>query len=291
MRIVLAGPTGVIGRELVPMLSGAGHEVVGLSRSQGTDVLDPDAVISLFDTTRPDAIIHMATAIPASINPRRMVRDYQLTNRLRREGTRNLLEAAQQVGTPRFISQSLAYAYHPAGGLAEETAPLWQQPPKQFASVLDALVDLEQRTIDAGGLVLRFGHLHGPGTISAPDGSFTAQIKAGRVPIVGSGQSVFSFTHTSDAAAAIVAALDTGTTGVLNIVDDDPSETREWLPEFARRLDAPVPKHLPTAIAKLAVGGWGAAFMTQLRGRHQPQSPYHTGLETRPPVLRLPLWH
>jgi nucleoside-diphosphate-sugar epimerase len=75
MRIVLAGATGVIGRELVPMLSGAGHAVVGLSRSQGTDMLDPNAVVSPFDTTRPDAIIHMATAIPASMNPRRMVRD------------------------------------------------------------------------------------------------------------------------------------------------------------------------------------------------------------------------
>jgi nucleoside-diphosphate-sugar epimerase len=110
--------------------------------------------------------------------------------------------------------------------------------------------------------------LHGPGTIYAPDGSFTAQVKSGRVPIVGSGQSVFSFTHTGDAAAAIVAALDldAGTTEVLNIVDDQPLKTPEWLPDFARRLDAPAPEHVPTAIAKFAVGGWGAAFMTQLRG-------------------------
>jgi hypothetical protein len=112
----------------------------------------------------------MATAIPGAINPRRLVRDFQLTNRLRREGTRNLLEAAHRIRTPRFISQSVAYAYHPAAGLADETAPLWRQPPKHFAPVLDAFVDLEQRTIDAGGLVLRLGHLHGPGTAYAPTG-------------------------------------------------------------------------------------------------------------------------
>jgi dTDP-4-dehydrorhamnose reductase len=66
VRIVLARATGVIGRRLVPMLSGAGHEVVGLSRSQGIDVLDPKAVISLFDTTPPDAIIPPNTYQPPS---------------------------------------------------------------------------------------------------------------------------------------------------------------------------------------------------------------------------------
>ena len=132
--------------------------------------------------------------------------------------------------------------------------------------MLRALTELEQRTRDAGGLVLRLGHLYGPGTIYAPDGSFVEQVRAGKVPLVGGGTSVFSFTHTYDAATAVLAALDTDATGVLNIVDDDPATVATWLPALATMLAAPQPRRVPSALARLAVGGWGVAFMTQLRG-------------------------
>jgi nucleoside-diphosphate-sugar epimerase len=278
MRVLVAGATGVIGRQLVPLLASAGHEVIGMARRDPgpartrvrmvvADALDGPAVAAAVRQAQPDAVVNMLTAIPARIDPRRMARDFALTNRLRTEGTHHLLSAAAAAGVRRVIAQGLAYAYDPAGvGPADEDQPLWQHPPAQFAPNLRALIELEQRTRDAGGLVLRLGHLYGPGTIYAPDGSFVEQVRAGRVPLVGGGTSVFSFTHTYDAATAVLAALDSDATGVLNIVDEDPAAVATWLPVLAGLLAAPRPRRVPSVLARLAAGSWGVAFMTRLRG-------------------------
>lgn len=268
MRVLIAGSTGVIGRALVPLLEATGHEAIGLSRSQGVDLLDAAAVRKAVRQAAPDAVLHMATAIPAELNPRKFDRDFALTNRLRTEGTRNLVAAAGEIGVGRIISQGVAFGYEPGPGFANEDVPLWTEgAPKQFAPAVEALASLERRTTEAGGLVLRFGHLYGPGTVFDTDGSFTTTIRAGKMPLVGKGESVFSFTHTHDAATAIVAALDKpNATGVLNVVDDEPLLIRDWLPEFARSLGAPAPKRLPVWLARLAVGGFGVVFMNGLRG-------------------------
>lgn len=280
MRILVAGASGVVGNRLLPLLASVGHDVTVLARSASrasalrtgaaiviADALDRQAVDRAVAEANPDVIVNMLTAIPAEINPRKLAKEFHQTNLLRTEGTRNLIEAGKKVGVQRIISQGLAYAYDPNGAdLANEDTPFWRQPPKQFAPVLAALQELEQRTAEANGLVLRFGHLYGPGSIYAADGSFVKQVKAGKVPLVGGGTAVFSFTHSHDAATAIVAALDKDVSGALNIVDDDPAPMSEWLPVLADILGAKPPKGAPAAIAKLAVGGWGVAFMTQLRG-------------------------
>lgn len=279
MRVLVAGATGVIGARLVPLLTAVGHDVVGLTRSEKgreglleagaeivvADALDATAVERAVREAAPDAVVNMLTAIPAELNPRRLAREFAPTNRLRTEGTRNLIAAA---GTTRIISQGLAYAYQPGPGSANEDAPLWADgTPRQFAPVLAALMELERLTTAADGLVLRFGHLYGPGSSYAADGSFARQVRAGKVPLVGGGHAVFSFTHADDAATAIAAALDRPeVTGVLNVVDDTPVELREWLPVYARLVGGPTPKPAPAALARLAVGGWGVAFMNELRG-------------------------
>ncbi|HEX6499156.1 MAG TPA: NAD(P)-dependent oxidoreductase [Micromonosporaceae bacterium] len=281
MRVLVAGATGVIGRQLVPLLVSVGHEVVGLARSPRrieplreagatvvyADALDRAALLREVDKARPDAVVHLLTAIPDEMNPRRLMRGFALTNRLRTEGTRNLLDAAANVGARRVVTQGVAFAYDPAGnGPANEDEPLWRNPPRAFAPVLDALRELERLTGDAGGLVLRFGHLYGPGSTFAPDGSMIQQVRQGKMPLVGAGDSVFSFTHAHDAATAIVAALDRDVRGVLNVVDDDPTPIGTWLPELARMIGAPRPKSVPKAIARLAAGGWGVAYLSELRG-------------------------
>jgi nucleoside-diphosphate-sugar epimerase len=278
MRVLVAGATGVIGRQLVPLLTAVDHEVIALARSRNraiglgpaevreADLLNRPAVAKVVADTAPDAIVHLATAIPAAINPKTMARDFTITDRLRTEGTRNLLDAAQQTRPIKIITEGLGYAYAPGPGLANEDAPLWLDPPKEFASALDALLELERQTAEADGLVLRFGHLYGPGSAYAPDGSVTQQIKAGKMPVAGKGDSVFSFIRAHDAATAIVAALDKGVTGVLNVVDDEPAPLREWLPGVAKLLDAPSPRRVPAPVVRLVAGGWGAAFMTRLRG-------------------------
>jgi nucleoside-diphosphate-sugar epimerase len=131
MRILLAGATGVIGRQAVPVLAAAGHEVVGLAR---TLARLPDAepvAADALDPAAPDVIVHMLTAIPDPADPRHLARDMAPTNRLRTQGTANLLAAADGA---RVIVQGVAYAYDPAGSPVKyEDAPLWRDPPTQFA--------------------------------------------------------------------------------------------------------------------------------------------------------------
>jgi nucleoside-diphosphate-sugar epimerase len=275
MRVLVAGASGAIGRSLVPLLESAGHEVFGFSRSahpgstrmRTVDGLDRAAVSAVMREVAPEAVVNMLTAIPARLHPRRMAAEFALTNRLRTEGTRNLLDAARATGVRRVIAQGLAYAYEPGGtGIANEDEPLWRRPPAPFAPVVAALQELEASTTQAGGTVLRLGHLYGPGTMFAADGSFTADVRAGRVPLVGGGNSVFSFIHVDDVATAVLAALDRTVAGVLNVVDDDPAPIREWLPRMAELLRAPRPRRVPTALARLAAGGWGVAYLGALRG-------------------------
>lgn len=279
MRVFVAGATGVIGRQLVPLLVEVGHEVVALSRSDRrrqdvpgvefvtADALDRAAVAEAVAAARPDAVVHLLTAIPADLNLREIAKDFELTNRLRTEGTRNLVDAARDAGARRIITQGVAFLYEPGGAaVKDEDAPLWTDCPASFRPVVDALVELERHTAAAGGLVLRYGHLYGPDTGFAPGGRFAKQIDAGTMPIVDDGGSVFSFTHTHDAATAVAAALDKPVTGALNVVDDTPVPIREWLPEVAGMVGAPEPPRVTADQVRDAVGEWGVAYMTRLAG-------------------------
>ena len=124
MRVFVAGATGAIGRPLVSQLLAAGHEVTGMTRvperAEGVraagaeavvcDVFDADGVRGAIAEARPEAVVHQLTDLPADYdtNPARLARG---TNRLRREGTRVLLDAAQAAGARRFVAQSLAFVY------------------------------------------------------------------------------------------------------------------------------------------------------------------------------------
>lgn len=281
MRVFVAGATGAVGRQLLPLLASHGHEVIGLARSYGAavevellggevamaDALDSGALSRAVNDSAPDAVVHLLTAIPDRINPRRMRRDFAQTNRLRTEGTRHLLYAAELAGAKRIITEGFAGIYEPNKWVpATEVAPLWRDPPRQFAPILAALRSLEERTRQADGLVLRLGELYGHGTIYSAGGSFVRKVRARKMPIIGSGDGTFSFTHVHDAATAIVAALHSDVRGVLNIVDDEPAPVHEWLPVLAELLGAPPPKHMPAALARLVAGGPGTTLMTHRRG-------------------------
>jgi nucleoside-diphosphate-sugar epimerase len=274
MRVLLAGATGAIGRQAVPVLAAAGHQVVGLARSPGrlpdaevvaADALDPAAVARAVLAAAPDVIVHMLTAIPDPVDPRHLARDMAQTNRLRTQGTANLIRAAKGV---RVIAQGVAYAYDPAGPpVKDENAPLWPDPPAQFAPTVAAAVEQERRVAAAGGLVLRLGHLYGPGSSYGPDGGLGRLLRAGRLPLISDGASMFSFIHAHDVATAILAAVEhPAARGALNVVDDQPTLVHDWLPEMAALLGAPAPRHIPAWLARLLIGGWGVAYMTGLAG-------------------------
>ena len=282
MRIFLAGATGVIGRRLVPQLIAAGHEVTGMTRSaergqelrsMGADVavadaLDAGAVRAAVADARPQAVIHQLTSLPRRIDPRKIERDFELNDRLRSEGTRHLVAAAQAAGAQRIVAQSIAFAYAPGppGTVHGEEDPLFLDAPKPFRRSARAIAELEQTVIGAGGVVLRYGYFYGPGSSIARDGSLGEDLARRRLPIVGRGSGVWSFIHVDDAAGATAAALTRGASGAYNVVDDDPAPVSAWLPALAQALAAPRPMRVPALLARLAAGSYGVATMTRAQG-------------------------
>lgn len=112
---------------------------------------------------------------------------------------------------------------------------------------------------------MRYGFFYGPGTHHDPDtGGVARQAREQKYPVIGSGTGVYSFIHVEDAAAATVAALESDP-GVYNIVDEDPSEMRVWLPAFARFVAAPPPPHLSEEQAQ-ALGPDAIYYATRLPG-------------------------
>ncbi|MGD2045233.1 MAG: NAD-dependent epimerase/dehydratase family protein [Gemmatimonadota bacterium] len=284
MKIFIAGGTGAIGRRLVPLLVGAGHEVTALVRSEGragaardlgaepavADALDADVLRRAVLESAPDAVINQLTSIPDRIDPRRVVESLAATNRLRREATGTLVRAALEAGSRRFLTQTIAFIYRPDhGDPAGEDEPLYVDAPSSFSPIVDAALESEELVLEAHGLegiVLRYGHLYGPGTAYSAEGTFTDDVRRRRVPIIGDGAGVWSFVHVDDAATATVAALEQGGAGVYNVVDDDPAPLATWLPEYARILGARPPRRVPRLLGRLGAGAFGVFFMTRQRG-------------------------
>ena len=285
MRILLAGASGAIGRTLIPLLVEQQHEVFGLFRNPAhrdlvqslgatpviADVFDGQAINARFDEIRPQAVIHQLTAIPQRIDLRHMQRDFEMTNRLRTEGTRNLASAAVRVGVERFLAQSFAgWPYARRGiTLKTEEDDLDPTPPPQMKATLDAIEMLEHTVLrEKGftGIVLRYGPFYGPYSSIAKDGTTTEDVRRRKIPIVGQGTGVFSFIHLHDAATATVAALTQAQHGIYNIVDDDPAPVMEWLPWLAQCVGAPPPRHVPNWLAKLLIGEHAVAMMNDIRG-------------------------
>jgi nucleoside-diphosphate-sugar epimerase len=283
MRVFVAGATGAIGRQLVPRLVAAGHEVHGMTRSESNqamlhelgavpavaDALDPRQVSEAVAAARPDVIVHELTAIGA-VDTRHMDRAFAATNRLRTEGTDHLLSAGQAVGVRRFVAQSNIVVYGRTGAAVHtEEEAFDPSPAPAMRANQEAVRHLEAAVLGARwteGVVLRYGWFYGPGTGIAPDGEVPELIRRRRFPLVGDGRAVWSFIHVADAADATVAAIERGRRGVYNVVDDDPAPIAEWLPTLAEELGAKKPMRVPRLVGRLFAGEAGVVMMTELRG-------------------------
>ncbi len=283
MRIFVAGATGVIGRRLVPMLVERGHDVVGMTRSEERgdalraagaqpvvcDVYDADRLKAVIVEARPDALMHELTDIPPDIDPRKYAEQFAGNDRVRTDGTRNLMEAAASAGVSRVIAQSISIAYAPVGGWVKtEEDPLYDDAPMPFRRSVEALHGLESAVTGhpgIGGVALRYGLFYGPGTAYASDGHLAGLTRRRNLPIVGRGDAVTSFIHIDDAATATVAAL-SGPPGIYNVVDDEPAPAREWLPAYAEAIDAPPPRRVPALVVRLVGGSYTPFITTQMRG-------------------------
>jgi nucleoside-diphosphate-sugar epimerase len=304
MKVFIAGATGAIGRQLVPLLVANGHEVVGMTRSEAkaalvwdlggrpvvADALDPDAVGEAISEAEPEVVVHQLTAIPASLNPRRFDRDFALTNRLRTEGTDHLLSAARAAGARRFVAQSFAgWPYERTGGpVKSEEDPLDPNPPAPSRNGLEAIRHLERAVTGATsieGIVLRYGGFYGPGTSITlePPSEQLEMIRKRRFPVVGDGGGVWSFVHVADAAEATVIAIERGEPGIYNVVDDDPTPVARWLPEVAEALGAKPPRRVPRWLGRLVGGETLAVMMTESRGASNAKARRELGWQPRHP--------
>jgi nucleoside-diphosphate-sugar epimerase len=303
MRVLVAGATGAIGKQLVPLLVESGHEVHGMTHNESkrtmlqqmgaapvlADALDPDQVAEAVANARPDVIVHQLTSL-GGWGIRALKRGAAVTNRLRTEGTDHLLSAGQAVGVRRFVAQSNYAIYAKTGGpFKSEEDPVDLATTGMLGRGLAALRHLEKSVLDASwteGIVLRYGGFYGPGTNMTPGGELFEMIRKRRFPLVGSGGGIWSFVHIADAAEATMAAIERGARGVYNIVDDDPAPVAEWLPELSQMLSGKKPRRIPARILRLLAGRGTVEMMTKARGATNAKAKRELGWSPAHPSWR-----
>jgi nucleoside-diphosphate-sugar epimerase len=231
------------------------------------DGLDAVGIGEAVARSEPDAIIHQMTALSSTPDFKHFDRWFALTNRLRTEGTENLLAAAKASGVQRFVAQSFTgWSNERTGGwIKTEDDPLDAQSVAEQRETLAAIQCLERAVLEAplDGIVVRYGGLYGPGSSE----KLVEILRKRMFPVIGNGAGYVSSTHVDDAAGGTLAALERGHRGAIyNIVDDDPAPTREFVPTIAEALGAPKPMRIPAWLGRLLAGDVAVTMMTEGRG-------------------------
>jgi nucleoside-diphosphate-sugar epimerase len=284
-RIFVAGGTGAVGRPLVAVLRERGHHVVAMSRSEEgaetlrrlgaepivCDVFDADRLSEAVVRARPDVVVNQLTDLPKEgLAPRRVGEAYVRNNRVRSEGTQNLVAAALACGARRYVGQSGAFFYAPVGSpVKDESAPFWTDGPEPYGEASRTLLASERAALDSAGLevvVLRYGGFYGPRTWFARDGAMARQMAKRQLPNIGRGEGVTSFVHVDDAADVCAAFVERGAPGIYNVADDEPATANAWMPVFADAIGAPRPFRVPTWLARLLAGSAVVEWITTGRG-------------------------
>jgi nucleoside-diphosphate-sugar epimerase len=297
MRVFVAGASGAIGTRLVRQLIDAGHEVIGThaspesgervralgARALALDLLDAGAVGTTVLEAAPDAIVHQATALANARFGRNFDRTFAQTNRLRTEGTDNLLAAGREAGVSRFVAQSnVTFRYAREGAMVKsEDDRLETRPVGGAVESWAAMNHLDDAVVAAGGIALRYGIFYG----AANDG-LVAPVRKRQFPIVGDGGGFMSWIHLDDAAAATVLALEHDGPAIYNIVDDEPAPAHEWLPVLAEALGAEPPRRVPVWLARLFAGEPGVVMGTEARGASNAKAKRELGWQPRYPSWR-----
>jgi nucleoside-diphosphate-sugar epimerase len=300
MRVFVAGGSGAVGRQLVPQLVARGHQVtatttdpakVALLQRLGAvgvvmDGLDAASVGEAVAKARPDAIVHEMTALSVAHAGKPDFKHFDrfaaTTNRLRIEGTDHLLAAAEATGVSHVVAQSVAQSFRGGRVLTEED-PVDPGTGTMARMLVQGLLHVEDVVVKAGGAVLRYGALYGPG---ATDDQVEL-VRKRKFPLVGRGTGYFSWVHLDDAASATVLAVEQHATGLFNVVDDEPAPVSEWLPYLAACAGAKPPMRVPAWLARLLAGDFAVALLTQGRGFSNAKAKRELGWELRYPSWRL----
>jgi nucleoside-diphosphate-sugar epimerase len=271
MKVFVAGGSGTIGIPLVRALVASGHEVTALTRSAQkqshlrelgaipslADALDREALVAAVAAARPTHVIHQLTALPKE--GARGSRDLEATNRLRIDGTRNLLEAATRAGARRFIVGSFAL--------------LSPRPGREFHdAAAEAVRSMESQVLDATakgaieGVILRYGLFYGIETPST--WKLINMVQKRRLPVVRGDAGQLPVIHLDDAVTATLAALDRARAGnAYDIVDDQAVSMSEIAKTIAEYAGAPQPFRVPAWLPRLV-----APYMARLTSMRMPLS-------------------
>ena len=302
MRVFVAGGSGVLGRRLVPQLVARGHQVtatttsaakLGLLADLGADGvvmdgLDAMSVGEAVAKARPEVIVHQMTAISVAHagkpDFKHMDRWFATTSRLRTEGTDHLLAAAQAAGVSQFVAQGYASwnGIREGGWVKTEEDPLDLLAGTAAHAGMVALRHVEDVVLKAGGAVLRYGWLYGPGATD----DLVGPVRKRQFPVVGGGPGYSSWVHLDDAASATVLAVEQKARGVFNIVDDEPAPASGWLPYLAVCAGARRPMRVPAWLARVLAGDVAVVMMTEGRGFCNAKARRELGWQLRYPSWR-----
>jgi nucleoside-diphosphate-sugar epimerase len=261
MRVFVAGGSGTIGVPLVRSLVQAGHQVTAATRSPGkqgmlralgatpvvVDALDADALASALRSASPTHVIHQLTALPRT-GPRH-ASELEPTNRLRDEGTRNLLSEAIAVKATRLIGGSFAL-------IGAVPAPAAVDSSIEAAG--DAVRSMESQITSAAragsieGIVLRYGLFYGAGSPSTLE--LVDLVRRRRLPAIWHDRGQLPYIHLDDAVSATIAALDRGRSGeTYVIVDDQAMSFSDMVRALAAAAGAPRPFTIPGWLLRLVM--------------------------------------
>jgi nucleoside-diphosphate-sugar epimerase len=284
MKVFVAGATGAVGAAVVGELVKRGHKVTGLTRVASkqplleqlgatavvADALDRTGIAAAVRAAAPEGVVSLLTSLPRN-GPTR-ISHLEPTNRLREEGTRNVLAAATAAGAHRFVGESIVFIYgygDLAPGPVTEAQPPGKESHPGLQRAIDAIVSCERQVQDATeqgrieGVCLRFGLYQGA---AAPTSRYMFRMARRRMlPVIGAGRALHPWIELNDAARAVADALERAEAGsVYNVVDDEPVEFRDYAAELARLAGARPPLSVPYALASLAIP-YGAMFLSRPR--------------------------
>lgn len=261
MKVFVVGSTGVLGRAALAALRARGHDIVALARTaeaEATLARSGVAVVrgDLFDAASLergvrgcDTVFHLATRIPQKPLPR--LSDFEETKRIRTEGTRLLVRAAQTAGAKAFLFQSIAFIYGDlAGAEVTEDAPPYDHP------LVRAAREGEHTTLNSGlrGVVLRGGYFFQRGSYHTD--WLAGALRKRRLPLIGRGEAYLNPVHPRDLARAFVLAAEKETARGIYHVVAEPVQAHIFYTEWARRLGARPPRRMPYWLARLILGEW-----------------------------------
>jgi nucleoside-diphosphate-sugar epimerase len=257
MNVFIAGGSGAIGVSLIRQLIAAGHQVTASTRSEENarmirdlgatpviaDALDPDALLQAVVAARPTHVVHQLTALPKG-GPK-SARDLDPTNRLRIEGTRNLIAAAVAAGAQRIVGGSFALIAARADRVPKDVNPAAEAVRSMESQILEA-----SRSGKIEGVVLRYGLFYGPAAGSTVE--MIALLKRRMLPAIIGDRSQLPCIHVDDAAAATIAALNRAPAGsTYDIVDDQAVSFSEMVRALAAAAGAPRPIAVPSWVPRL----------------------------------------